>query len=74
MDILNHNFIRLGLTHAKAPRTARRFPRETRRRFAVPKSKAFTLYTPHRKTLSGKRRKNYSAGGFETASKGKNIE
>ena len=43
MDVLNHNFIRLGLTRAKALRTASRFPRETRRRFAVPKSNALTL-------------------------------
>jgi hypothetical protein len=43
MDVLNHNFIQLGLTRAKALQTARRFPRETRRRFAVPKSNAFTL-------------------------------
>jgi hypothetical protein len=44
MDVLNHNFIRLGLTRAKALQTASRFPRETRRRFAVPKSNAFTLW------------------------------
>jgi hypothetical protein len=43
MDVLNHHFIRLGLTRAKALQTARRFPRETHRRFAVPKSNAFTL-------------------------------
>jgi hypothetical protein len=43
MDVLNHNFIRLGLTRAKALQTARRFPREIRRRFAVPKSNAFAL-------------------------------
>jgi hypothetical protein len=42
MDVLNHHFIRLGLTRAKALQTAIRFPRETRRRFAVPKN-AFTL-------------------------------
>ena len=46
MDVLNYNFIRLGLTRAKALQTASRFPRETRRRFAVPKSNAFTLKTP----------------------------
>ncbi len=45
MDVLHHSFIRLGLARAKALQTARRFPRETRRRSAVPKSKAFTLYT-----------------------------
>jgi len=39
----NFFFIRLGLTRAKALQTASRFPRETHRRFAVPKSKAFTL-------------------------------
>jgi len=43
MDVLNYNFIRLGLTRAKALQTASRFPRETRRRFAVPKSNALTL-------------------------------
>jgi len=43
MDVLNHNLIRLGLTRAKAFQTARRFTRETHRRFAVPKSKAFNL-------------------------------
>jgi hypothetical protein len=43
MDVLNHNFIRLGLTCAKALQTASRFPRETRRRFAVMKSNALTL-------------------------------
>jgi len=32
-----HNFIRMGLTRAKALQTATRFPGETRRRFAVPK-------------------------------------
>ena len=42
MDILNYYFIRLGLTRAKALQTARRFQRETRRRFAVPKSNGFT--------------------------------
>jgi hypothetical protein len=43
MDVLNHNFIRVGITRAKALQTARRFPREIRRRFAVPKSNAFAL-------------------------------
>jgi hypothetical protein len=43
MDVLNRNFIRLGLTRAKALQTASRFPRETRHRFAVPKSNAFAL-------------------------------
>ena len=43
MDVLNHNFIRLGLTGIKALQTARRFPRETRRRFAATKSYGFTL-------------------------------
>ena len=42
MDVLNHNLIRLGLTGAKALQTAIRFPRETRRRFADPRSNAFT--------------------------------
>ena len=44
MDVLSHHFIRLGLTRAKALQTASRFPRETHRRFAVPKSNAFTLW------------------------------
>ena len=44
MDVLNHNFIRLGLTRAKALQTARGFPRETRRRVPAPKSNAFA---PH---------------------------
>jgi hypothetical protein len=43
MDVLNHNFIRLGLTRAKALQTVIRFPRETHRRFASPKSNALTL-------------------------------
>jgi len=43
MDVLNHNFIRLGLTRAKALQTATRLERETRRRVAVPKSNALTL-------------------------------
>jgi hypothetical protein len=47
MDVLNHNFIRLGLTCAKALQTASRFPREARRRFAAPKSNAFTLLGGH---------------------------
>ena len=46
MDVLNYNFIRLGLTRAKALQTASRFPRETHRRFAVPKSNVFTLGNP----------------------------
>jgi len=43
MDFFNHDFIRLGLTRAKALQTVSRFPRETRRRYAVPKSNGFTL-------------------------------
>ncbi len=43
MDVLNYNFIRLGLTRAKALQTARRLERDIRRRFAVPKLNAFTL-------------------------------
>jgi hypothetical protein len=46
MDILNRYSIRLGLSRAKALQTAIRFPRETRRRFAVPKSNAFPLDFP----------------------------
>ena len=42
MDVLNHNFIRLGLTRAIALQTASRFPKETRRRFAAPKSYGLT--------------------------------
>jgi len=34
IGVLNHNFIRLGLTRSKALQTASRFPRETHRRFA----------------------------------------
>ncbi len=52
MDVLNYNFIRLGLTGAKALQTAIRFPRETRRRFAVPKSNAYPLNTYILKSVS----------------------
>ncbi len=55
MDVLNHNFIRLGLTRAKVLQTARRFPRETRRRFAVAKSNGSSLgYSTVRFALSDK--------------------
>ena len=40
---LSYNFIRLGLTLAKALQTVSRFSRETRRRSAAPKSYAVTL-------------------------------
>jgi len=40
MDVLNYNFIRLGLTRAKSLQTATRLPRETHRRSAVPKEEA----------------------------------
>jgi hypothetical protein len=53
MNVLEHNFIRLGLTRAKALQTASRFPRETRRRFAAPKSNAFALFVPF--TILGKK-------------------
>jgi len=43
IDFSSHNFIRLGLTRTKALQTVSRFPRETRRRYAAPKSNAFTL-------------------------------
>jgi len=47
MAILANNSLdlhpRLWLTHAKALQTVRRFPRETRRRYAAPKSYALTL-------------------------------
>jgi len=46
MDVSHYNFIRFGLTSAKALQTASWFPRETHRCFAVPKSNAFTLKTP----------------------------
>jgi len=46
MDVLNHNFVRLGLTRAKALQTATRFPREIRRRLALSKSNAFALNVP----------------------------
>jgi len=39
MDVLSYYFIRPGLTRAKALQTAHRFPKETRRRFAVPKTR-----------------------------------
>jgi len=39
----SNNYIRLGLTRAKALQTVSRFPRETRRRYATPQSNAFTL-------------------------------
>jgi hypothetical protein len=38
-----YNFIRLGLTRAKALETVSRLERETRRRYAAPKSIEFTL-------------------------------
>jgi hypothetical protein len=37
-----HDFIRLGLTRAKALQTVSRFPRETRRRYAALKSNVIT--------------------------------
>ena len=40
---ISYNFIRLGQTRAKALQTVRRFPRETSRRSAAPKSNAFDL-------------------------------
>ena len=43
MIFFSYNFIRLGLTRAKALQTVSRFPRETRRRYAASKSNAFTL-------------------------------
>jgi len=39
----SYNFIRLGLTRAKALQTVRRFPRETSRRSAAPESNTFAL-------------------------------
>jgi hypothetical protein len=46
IDFLSHNFIRFALTRAKALQTVSRFPRETRRRYAAPKSNAFALILP----------------------------
>jgi hypothetical protein len=43
IDFFRYNFIQLGLTRAKALQTVRRFARETRRRSAASKSKAFAL-------------------------------
>jgi len=42
MDYFNHHFIRFRLKRALTLQTVIRFPRETRRRFAVPKSDSFT--------------------------------
>jgi len=42
MDVLNHNFIRLGLTCAKALQTATPLERDMRRRFAVGKLNGLT--------------------------------
>ena len=44
IDFLSNNFIRLGPTRFKARQTVSRFPRETRRRYAAPKSHAFTQF------------------------------
>ncbi|MGD9230241.1 MAG: hypothetical protein PVJ20_05450, partial [Desulfobacterales bacterium] len=43
VDFLCHHSIQLGLTRAKALQTVSRFPRETRRRYASPKSNAVNL-------------------------------
>jgi len=43
IDLFSYNFIRLGQTRAKALQTVRRFPKETSRRSAAPKSNAFAL-------------------------------
>jgi hypothetical protein len=45
MDVFIHNFIRLGQTRAKALQTDSRFPREIRRRSAVPNSNPFDLFS-----------------------------
>ena len=47
-----------GQTLAKALQTVSRFPRETRRRYAAPKSNAFTL-TQIKKELDKKNRVSY---------------
>jgi hypothetical protein len=44
IDFLTYNFIRLGLTRAKALQTVSQFPRETRRSYAALKSNAVALY------------------------------
>jgi hypothetical protein len=41
MGYLSYNFIRFGVTRAKALQTVIRFPRETRRRFAALKLNEF---------------------------------
>jgi hypothetical protein len=51
---LSHDFIRLGLTRAKALQTVSRFPRETRRRYASLKSNASILFA-FEKTLDIKK-------------------
>ena len=56
IDFFTHNFIRLGLTGAKALQTVSQFPRETRRRYAVPKSNVFTLEIRNRITGDRKNR------------------
>jgi len=43
IDFLSDHFIRFGLTRAKTLRTVSRFSRETRRRFAAPKSNTISL-------------------------------
>jgi len=58
MNVLNHHFIRPGPTGAKALPTARRLPRETRRRSAVPKSKAVPW------ALIGKNLRNFKFSGI----------
>jgi hypothetical protein len=40
----NSKFIRFGLTRAKVLQTVSRFPRETRCRYAAPKSNAVPLF------------------------------
>jgi hypothetical protein len=43
IDFFSNNFMRLGLTRAKAFQTISRLSRETRRRYAAPQSNSFAL-------------------------------
>jgi len=43
INFFSHNYIRIGRTRAKALQAVRRFARENRRGYAVPKSNAFAL-------------------------------
>jgi hypothetical protein len=43
INFFGHTFIQLGLTRAKALQTVSRFPRETRRRYAMAETDKFAL-------------------------------